>query len=105
MLKPEGAFSLCPVAHSCEVGVDPWPGSHPFGEPKQEFSLQLFNLSLVILFLLFSIVTQMKSDFCFTVHVGSVTEPRLAVAPGDGQSQLPSCLDDTARGRAGKACC
>lgn len=58
--------------------------SHPFGKPELEFYLQLTNLSLIS----FSL---MKSDICFTVHIGSITEPGLMGHVGKGGSHLPPC--------------
>lgn len=97
MLKPGGCFDLCLRPHRFKVYVNPWPGSHRSGKPEQEFYLQLFNLSLIILFLLFFIVTLMKSSIYFTVHVGNVTEARLTGPVGKGRAVHPRAVEETVR--------
>lgn len=76
-LKPIESFELSLRPHSCNVFVNSWPGSHPFGKPEQELYFQLSNLSPIILFLHFSIVTLTGSTLCFTAQVGDIAEPGL----------------------------
>lgn len=76
-LKPIESFELSLRPHSCNVFVNSWPGSHPFGKPEQELYFQLSNLSPIILFLHFSIVTLTGSTLCFTAQIGDIAEPGL----------------------------